>query len=168
MSYFENMNLDVPHQVVFLVETWVYTNGSELKMWIDGTSQSFMKRRPTSTRYIVLHAGTRNGFVSGASLIFVAGKKSGDYHDLMNGENFEHWMSTQLLPNLEEPSVIVMDNASYHNVHIEKPPTQSWRKDEIIAWLQEKGIHFAEGSFKAELLNRAIANMSSENRYTIS
>jgi hypothetical protein len=34
----------------------------------------------------------------------------------MNGENFEHWMSTQLLPNLDEPSVIVMYNASYHNV----------------------------------------------------
>jgi hypothetical protein len=59
MSYFENMNLEVPHQVVFLVETWVYANGSELKMWSDVTSQSFMKRRPTtSTRYIVLHAGT--------------------------------------------------------------------------------------------------------------
>jgi ABC-type Zn2+ transport system substrate-binding protein/surface adhesin len=86
----------------------------------------------------------------------------------MNGENFEHWMSTQLLPNLEEPSVIVMNNASYHNVHIEKPPIQSWRKDEIIAWLQEKLIHFAEGSFKAELLNLNIANMSSKKRYTIS
>jgi hypothetical protein len=107
-------------------------------------------------------------FFSGASLIFVAGTKSGDYHDSMNGENFEHWMSTQLLPNLEEPSVIMLDNASYHNVLVEKPPTQSWRKDEIIAWLQEKGIPFAEGLFKTELLNLAIANTSSEMRYTIS
>jgi hypothetical protein len=102
------------------------------------------------------------------SLIFVAGTKSGDYHDSMKGENFEHWMSTQLLPNLEEPSVIVMDNASYHSVLVEKPRTQSWRKDEIIAWLQEMGIPFAEGSFKAELLNLAIANTSSKKRYTIS
>jgi hypothetical protein len=86
----------------------------------------------------------------------------------MNGENFEHWMSTQLLPNLEEPSVIVMDSASYHNVLVEEPPTQSWRKDEIIAWLQEKGIPFAEGSLKAELLNLAIANMSTKKRYAIS
>jgi hypothetical protein len=107
-------------------------------------------------------------FFSGASLIFVAGTKSGDYHDSMNEKNFEHWMSTQLVPNLEEPSVIVMDNASYHSVLIEKPPTQSRRKDEIIAWLQEKVIPFVEGSFKAELLNLAIANMSSKKRYTIS
>jgi transposase len=71
-----------------------------------------------------LHAGTQNGFVSGASLIFVSGMKSGNYHDLMNGENFEHWMLTQLLRNLEEPSVIVMDNALYHSILLEKPPTQ--------------------------------------------
>jgi hypothetical protein len=91
------MNSEVPHQVVFLGETCAYADGSELKMWSDGTSQSVKKRRPTtSTRYIVLHAGTQNGFVSGASLIFVADTKSGDYHDSMNGENFEHWMSTQL------------------------------------------------------------------------
>jgi hypothetical protein len=103
--------------MVLLDETWVYANGSELKMWSDGTSQSVKKRRPrTSTRYIVLHAGTRNGFVSGVSLIFVAGTKSGDYHDSINGKNFEHWMSTQLLLNLEKPSVIVMDSACYHNV----------------------------------------------------
>jgi hypothetical protein len=30
-----------------------------------------------------------------------------------------------------------MDNESYHSV-LEKPPTQSWRRDKIIAWLQEK------------------------------
>jgi lambda repressor-like predicted transcriptional regulator len=61
-----------------------------------------------------------------------------------------------------------MDSASYHNVLVEKPPTQSWKKDEIIAWLQEKGIPFAEGSFKAELLNVIIANTSSKKKYTIS
>jgi hypothetical protein len=31
----------------------------------------------------------------------------------MNGGNFEHWMLTQLLPNLEELVLIVMDSASY-------------------------------------------------------
>jgi hypothetical protein len=90
--------------------------------------------------------------------------KLGDYHDLMNGENFEHWMLTQLLPNLEEPSTILMDNAPYHSILLEKPATQNRRKDEIIAWLQQKGIPFAEGSFKAELLNLAITNTCSRKR----
>jgi hypothetical protein len=68
----------------------------------------------------------------------------------MNGENFEHWMLTQLLPNLEEPSV-VMDNAPHHIVLLKKPATQNWRKDDIITWLQQKGIPLAEGSFKESL-----------------
>jgi hypothetical protein len=95
---------------------------------------------------------------------FVSGMKSEDYHNLINGENIEHCMVIQLLPNLEEPSFIVMNNAPYHSVLLEKPPTWSWRKDKIIVWLQEKVIPFAEGSFKAKLLNPATANTSSRKR----
>jgi hypothetical protein len=103
MSYFENINFEVPYQVVFPDETWMYANGSKSKLWSDGTSQSVKTKRPTTcTRYIILHAGTQNGSVSGASLIFVSDKKWGDYHDLMNRENFEHWMRTQLLTYSEE------------------------------------------------------------------
>jgi hypothetical protein len=67
----------------------VYANGSESKICDDGTSQSVNKRRPTaSTRYIMFRVGTRNGFVSGASFIFVSGMKSGEYYDSMNRKNF--------------------------------------------------------------------------------
>jgi hypothetical protein len=89
--------------------------------------------------------------------------ESGDYHNSMNGENFEHWILTQLLPNLEEPSATVIDNAPYHSV-LEKPPTHSWRKNEMIAWLQEKGISLTEGSFTAILLNLTATNTSSRKR----
>lgn len=34
----------------------------------------------------------------------------------------EMW-EEKLIPNLTEPSVIVMDNASYHVTQINKPPT---------------------------------------------
>jgi hypothetical protein len=55
---------------VFLDETWVYANDSESRMWIVGTVKSVKKIKPTAsdTRYIILHAGTQNGFVSGTSL----------------------------------------------------------------------------------------------------
>jgi hypothetical protein len=47
------MKSEVTHQVVFLDENCEYANGSELKIWSDGTSQSVNKRRPTTTtRYI--------------------------------------------------------------------------------------------------------------------
>jgi hypothetical protein len=83
------------------------------------------------------------------SLIFVSGTKSGYYHNLLNEENVEHWMFTQLLPNLEEPSVIVMDSVPYHSVLLEEPPTHSWRKNEITARLQEEEIPFAKGTFQS-------------------
>jgi hypothetical protein len=63
-----------------------------------GTRQSGKKGRPTATtRYNILCAGTQNRFVSGTSLIFVPGTKLTDNQDLVNGENFEHWMLTELL-----------------------------------------------------------------------
>jgi len=67
---------------------------------------------------------------------------------------------TQHLPNLEERSLIVKDNASYHNIVLEKPPRQSWRRDQIIAWLQEPGTFFPQGAVKAQLLHQAIATKS--------
>jgi hypothetical protein len=86
----------------------------------------------------------------------------------MNGENLEHWMLTQLLPNLEEPSVITTDKTPYHSVLLEKSPTQTLIKDEIIAWLQENRISFTERSFEAKLLNLATANTFSKIGKTIS
>jgi hypothetical protein len=118
------MNLEVPHQVVFLDETWVFFNGIEFKIWKDSTSQSTKKgRMPTqSTSYIIVHAGTQNGFISGLSSSFVSGVKRGDYHGSINGENFEHWMLTQLLPSLEGPLLTAMDNTAQHNTELEKGP----------------------------------------------
>lgn len=55
-------------------------------------------------RYIVLHAGSEDGFVENASLVFKSGTKSGDYHDSMNSANFEKWFEEQLIPNLGDNS----------------------------------------------------------------
>ncbi|KAE9526271.1 hypothetical protein AGLY_013902 [Aphis glycines] len=46
---------------------------------------------------------------------------STDYHSQMNSEVFKSWF-TQMLNSLEEPSVIVMDNASYHSTLIDNFP----------------------------------------------
>jgi hypothetical protein len=88
-NYSENMNIKkIPRQVAFIDATWVFASGSNIKVWSDSTSLCARKRRPpSSTRYITVHDGTWNGFVSGGSLIFVTGAKSGDYQDAMNGEN---------------------------------------------------------------------------------
>ncbi|KAF2893203.1 hypothetical protein ILUMI_12970 [Ignelater luminosus] len=41
----------------------------------------------------------------------------------MNEVNSVNWFEEQLLKSLEEPSIIVMNNASYHSAVINKAPT---------------------------------------------
>jgi hypothetical protein len=37
----------------------------------------------------------------------------------MNWDNFSKWFQEQLLKNIPENSLIIMDNAPYHNVFVE-------------------------------------------------
>jgi hypothetical protein len=53
---------------------------------------------------------------------------------------------------LNEPSVIVMDNASYHIVQKNKVPTTQIRKAEIQEWLDSRGNNYDNYFTKAELL----------------
>jgi hypothetical protein len=54
-------------------------------------------------RLIIMHAGTRSeGLIDGCDLVFLAKSKDGDYHQEMNN-----------------PSLVVLDNANYHNVKTE-------------------------------------------------
>ena len=99
---------------------------------------------------IILHAGTKNGFVDKTDLVFQA-KNDGDYHKQMNSTIFEEWFRRQLLPNISPNSVIVMDNASYHSVKLERRPTTSWKKSDLLEWLIKKGVQPQENSSKAQL-----------------
>ena len=44
---------------------------------------------------------------------------SGDNHCSVISKNFCKWLDAEMLPKLEYPSTIIMDNAKYHNVEIE-------------------------------------------------
>ena len=65
---------------------------------------------------------------------------------------FMEWFSTKSIPNLLASSVIVLDNAKYHNAVVEKQPTTSTRKADIQAWLHKHHIPFDESMLKSELL----------------
>lgn len=129
------------------------------RSWQDDSIKSVRKSQGyEGKRYIVLHAGHREGFVKNASLIFGTKSKLADYHGDMNGDIFIKWVKEKLVPNLEEPSLIVMDNAPYHSVLIEKQPQTSWRKADIIEWLQLNNIPLGDAKFKAEFLHLAKCN----------
>ena len=85
------------------------------------------------SRLIVLHAGSRKGWVAGAELVFQSKKCTGDYHDEMTGEHFEKWFNDTLIPKLEPNSFIVMENASYHSRHLQKIPTKSSRVSDQLS-----------------------------------
>lgn len=88
------------------------------------------------SRFIVLHAGSEKRFVKDALLLFRSKNSAkGEYHDSMDHERFLKWFKEQLFPNIEDRSLIIMDNASYHSKMENSVPTNSNRKSEVIEWL---------------------------------
>lgn len=71
----------------------------------------------------------------------------------MNSDTFfERFV--KILPLLKENAVIVMDNAPYHSTKKYSTPVVSWRKREIINWLESKDEVVTHLIVKAELLKR--------------
>lgn len=152
--------------IVYLDETWVNAGHTKQFVWQDKTVKSsqdaFLKGLTTGLaapsgkggRLILVHAGSsETGFVEGAADFFRAKKgNTADYHSEMDGTYFEGWFSSQLLPKIPPRSIIVMDNAPYHSVALEKAPTSSTRKADIQAWLTKKGISWSGDMVRAELL----------------
>ncbi|XP_063231084.1 uncharacterized protein LOC134535768 isoform X2 [Bacillus rossius redtenbacheri] len=132
--------------------------GTVSKSWQDKSLQSAKRRTVGDGKmFIVVNAGGRTGFVPGAGLLFVSGQKTADYHGEMNGETFLMWFEDMLV-HLEEPSVIIMDNASYHSTQVEKTPATNWTKDALIAWLEKNEIKHENNLLKVELLRIAKQN----------
>jgi len=138
---------------VFLDETFINKNHSNQFTWyFDEDGPEVNKPSGKGERLIVVNAITVNGWVNNAKLIFEAKKKTGDYHGQMDWENFSRWFTEQLLPNIPQSSIIIMDNASYHNTVEENsfPRSNSVKKD-IRKWLDDKEIPWGQDLLKAEL-----------------
>ncbi|XP_034234279.1 uncharacterized protein LOC117641233 [Thrips palmi] len=103
-------------------ETWVYMGGTgqRVRGWINKDVRSF-SRRTTSLgdRSTISHVGGRKGWVEGA-LMFLAPHKDSkeDYHKSMNRDEFLRHFREDILPNMTEPSLLIMDNASYHRMQV--------------------------------------------------
>ncbi|XP_040063883.1 uncharacterized protein LOC120838169 [Ixodes scapularis] len=101
-------------------------------------------------RLIVTHIGSEDGSVPGCLDVF-RGKKTGDYHEEMDGPRFEKWFD-DVLQKLPTGSAIVMDNAPYHSRRLEAVPTTSSRKELIQGWFTSKGIAWDAKRLKRQLL----------------
>ena len=57
--------------------------------------------------------------IDGCDLVFLAKSKDGAYHQEMISVVLLEWFENPLMPSLKNPSLVVLDNASYHNVKTE-------------------------------------------------
>lgn len=144
--------------IFYIDETWIDTNLTFDKCWQGPHVTGVMSNHSSSNRLIVVHIGSSNGFLPGSSLIFKAGTSSGDYHGQMNSNNFEKWIREKVVPNLPESSIIVMDNAPYHNKQVDKPPSKYSVKSEMIDWLQRKGIN-CDSSMRKTVLYQLVEKL---------
>lgn len=135
--------------IYYLDETYVNAGHTVGRAWqdttiksgrqaaIEGLSTGVSQPRGKGGRLIVAHIGSNEGFVDESALIFHAKKGTGDYHQEMDGPKFEGWFES-VLPKLTPNSVIVLDNAPYHSVKLERVPNMSWKKADIQTWLSTK------------------------------
>lgn len=164
-------------KIYYMDETWVNAGHTKSYLWKDETvksaKQAFLaglstgNKAPTGKggRLIIIHIGSDTGFVDGGLRLFESRKKD-DYHLEMDGDYFENWFS-EILPLLEENSVIVLDNASYHSRKLEKVPNTAWRKENIKSWLLSKHIPFENDMLKAQLLQIVNYHKEKYNLYVI-
>ncbi|KAJ4431632.1 hypothetical protein ANN_20231 [Periplaneta americana] len=108
-----------------------------------------------------------SGFLASAELIYKAGSTTGDYHGQMNSGNFQKWVVNQLMPNLQPNSVVVLDNAPYHCIQVDKAPSPYALKGDMIEWLRKKGVECNETMRKNDLYKLILPLKPKEKTYRI-
>ncbi|XP_026821632.1 uncharacterized protein LOC113560022 [Rhopalosiphum maidis] len=154
--------------IVYIDETRVNQNHSESMIWQNEYGTKGLKGKG-SNKVIVYHAGcARYGFIQGSKLVFRSNilGNTADYHSQLNAEMFKNWF-IELLNNLEEPSVLVMGNASYHSLLVENHPKSNWRKSDIQKWLSEKNIEFHPLETLPELHQKVKALIPRQKKYLL-
>ncbi|XP_026330569.1 uncharacterized protein LOC113238062 [Hyposmocoma kahamanoa] len=152
--------------VIFTDETWSNAYHTVTKNWTDDTAASTGSvPMGKGERLIICYAGSSKGFVSDALLAFKS-QKTVEYHEEMNAEVYEQWFE-DMLQLLEEPSIILMDNASYHSRQVDKMPSQINKKQDIIDWLNRHGENVDNSMLILQLLNILKTKKRFSKRYVI-
>lgn len=137
--------------IVYVDESYILSSHVHQKSWCDDSNKGLLAPVSKGQRLIIIHAGGENGFVPNALLMWKANQASGDYHHQMNRDNYEKWVREKLIPNLPPNSVVVFDNAPYHNVSLNKAPTSNTPKEEMKKWLDKEEIPYSQDMLKPTL-----------------
>lgn len=146
-------NGDTSRPEVYLDESYVNKNHSNDWIWYP-VEDGPVVQKPTGNgeRFIIINAITKDGWVPNAKTVFKSTKKTGDYHGQVNAELFQKWFIELLLPNIPPKSIIIMDNAAYHNtLSNASAPTRSCSKERMLKWLTANKIPCNPDCLKVEL-----------------
>ena len=151
---FNRKGEDVIRPEVYLDESYVNKNHSDDFVWyFDDDGPWIQKPTGKGERLIIINAITKDGWVPGAKLTFKSTKRTGDYHGQMNQNLFTKWFEEKLLPNIPKNSLIIMDNASYHNIlSVHSAPTAKCKKEKIRSWLEKNDIPLSNDCLKIEMV----------------
>ena len=164
---------------IYLDESYINKNHSKDDTWYFGEDgASISKPTGKGDRLIIVNAISRQGWIPNAKLVFKSSKKTGDYHASMNWSVFSTWFKDQLLPNIPENSIIIMDNAPYHNVLAEETfPKHIHSVRALQEWLNHNNHPWTDDMLKSELFDLcqrlspkpefAIDKFASEKGHTI-
>jgi DDE superfamily endonuclease len=145
---------EVMRPEVSLDESSVNKNHSNDCIWYWEEDGPWVQKPPgQGERLIIMQAMTQNGWIPHAKLVCKRTRKTGDDHGQMHHDLCSQWFSEQLLPNIPQHSLILMDNAPYHNtLSLHSAPTASGKKEEIRAWFSKNRIPVREDCLKAALV----------------
>ncbi|XP_044727041.1 uncharacterized protein LOC123290782 [Chrysoperla carnea] len=118
--------------------------------------QKKLKQEPQGSNSIVIcHVGSsKTGFLSQCKLVFQPKTKNPETGQIneMNTHVFKSWF-VKVLHNLQEPSIIVMDNSQHHSRLLDLVPGAGSRKADIVEWLWRYGVSHDTKQTRAELLS---------------
>jgi hypothetical protein len=84
-------------------------------------------------RLIIVHSGGRARFISKTLHTYKSRQKTGNYHSEMDSTNYACWLKTMLIPNLALNYILVINNASYHNIQTDNRQHLTQQQSESLA-----------------------------------
>jgi len=138
-------------QEIYLDETFIWRNTQRQWSWFpdDDDHAAIATKASKGDRWTVIHAGGIDGWVDQAMFLRKVDRR-GDFHGTITADHFAEWFRDWLLPGLKKPSLIIMDNASFHR---KKATTLAkLDMDALRARLRKHRIDFDDDSSRDDLL----------------
>uniref|UniRef100_A0A8R1DH93 Tc1-like transposase DDE domain-containing protein n=1 Tax=Caenorhabditis japonica TaxID=281687 RepID=A0A8R1DH93_CAEJA len=161
--------------VSYFDETWLFHGMTRKEGWnreqssayeiaklgnLDAPVPGFPAASDKGQRATVLGVLTETGMLPGSIKVHVSKRnpklEPSDPHETMNSRWYGDYMAG-VLPELaawvpaNRENILVIDNASYHNEVVERIPTKSSKKEELVEWMEKMGVSLDSKRLKEEL-----------------